>query len=58
MEKIYNFIISFLTIYSTISILRDESEYLYKIAKLKNLLLWTRISLALTLMTFGGFLIW
>jgi|TARA_R110002049_G_scaffold54838_1_gene152291 hypothetical protein len=55
MEKIFELLISAFATYGTMSILRDEQQYLLEIERLKNRLFFTRISLAVVCAAFGGF---
>jgi hypothetical protein len=55
MEKMFELIISALATYGTLVIAREESMYLAEIERLRNRLYFTRISLAIVTVAFGGF---
>jgi len=56
MEKMLELIISAIATYGTLAIAREESMYLAEIERLRNRLLFTRISLAIVSIAFGGFI--
>jgi len=55
MEKMLEVIISAIATYGTLVIAREESMYLAEIERLRNRLYFTRISLAIVTVAFGGF---
>tara|TARA_R110002020_G_scaffold282380_2_gene498078 strand:- start:3130 stop:3309 length:180 start_codon:yes stop_codon:yes gene_type:complete len=55
MEKMLEVIISAIATYGTLVVAREESMYLAEIERLRNRLYFTRISLAIVTVAFGGF---